>query len=138
MGIISEKAAVTIIYILLYNYIIYILHVCVWYFLLGGYRDALRFRPGEQITFDPDAFIQSRPSSMRPFMEQLMQTQTFEQFVNDRLDTLNAGEGFSSDQFDIEVNMAGDKWGTQSRYKDWSNHMKVYVYTNYYLLLWFA
>ena len=53
-----------------------------------------------------------------------MQTQTFEQFINDRLETLNDGEGFS-DEFDKEANMAGDKWGTQSRYREWSNHMKV-------------
>lgn len=114
----------------------------------GGYRDALRFRPGEQITFDPDAFILSRPSYMQPFLQKMLQLQIFEQFINDRsvrlpafssdsclafspfiyisprLDILNAGEGFT-DEFELEANLWADKWGTQSRYRDWSNNMKV-------------
>jgi DENN domain-containing protein 1 len=90
----------------------------------GGYRDALRFRPNEQITFDPDAFIISRPASMQPFLKKALHLQTFQQFVSDRLDMLNAGQGFS-DEFDQQVNLYGDRWGAQSRYKDWLNHMKV-------------
>ncbi|ELU17071.1 hypothetical protein CAPTEDRAFT_102631, partial [Capitella teleta] len=92
--------------------------------LIGGYRDALRFRPGEQITFDPDAFVLSRPSSMQPFLQKMLDLQIFEQFINDRLDILNAGDGFT-DLFEQEANLWADKWGTQSRYKDWSNNMKV-------------
>jgi len=93
-------------------------------FFPGGYRDALRFRPGEQITFDPDAFVLSRPANMQPFLNKALQLQTFQQFVADRLDMLNSGLGFS-DEFDVQVNLYGDKWGAQSRYKDWLNHMKV-------------
>lgn len=48
----------------------------------------------------------------------------FEQFINDRLDKLIAGEGFS-DIFDEEVNLEHDKWATQSRYKEWYGNMKV-------------
>jgi hypothetical protein len=91
--------------------------------MIGGYRDALRFRPGEQITFDPNAFLLSRPAAMQPFLQRTLQLQTFQQFVSDRLDMLNSGAGFS-DEFDTEVNMYGDQWGTQSRYKDWLSHMK--------------
>ena len=61
---------------------------------------------------------------MQPFLKRVLQMQTFQQFVSDRLDMLNAGLGFS-DEFDVQVNISGDKWGTQSRYKDWLNHMKV-------------
>lgn len=61
---------------------------------------------------------------MQPFLKKILQFQTFQQFVSDRLDLLNAGEGFKDD-FDLEASLYSDKWGTQSRYKDWSNHMKV-------------
>jgi len=90
----------------------------------GGYRDALRFKPGQPITFNTDAFVQSRPPNMQPFLREVLELQTFQQFIADRLDMLNAGVGFS-DEFEIEVNMCGDVWGTQSRYKDWLSHMKV-------------
>lgn len=91
--------------------------------IIGGYRDALRFRPGEPITFDPDAFVVSRPAHMQSLLQKILQLQTFQQFVSDRLDLLNAGEGFK-DEFDIEASLYSDKWGTQSRYKDWLSHMK--------------
>jgi len=90
----------------------------------GGYRDALRFKPGQRITFNTGAFVQSRPPNMQPFLHKILELQTFQQFIADRLDMLNAGVGFSDD-FEVEVNMCGDAWGTQSRYRDWLSHMKV-------------
>lgn len=92
----------------------------------GGYRDALKFRPGELITFDPDAFLVTRPTDMQPLLRKILQLQTFQQFVSDRLDLLNAGEGFK-DEFDIEASLYSDKWGTQSRYKDWLGPVKVRI-----------
>lgn len=59
-------------------------YVFMFVYSAGGYRDALRFRPGEQITFDPDAFVLSRPSSMQPFLQKMLDLQIFEQFINDR------------------------------------------------------
>lgn len=91
--------------------------------VLGSYRDGLRFRPGEQIIFDSDAFIMSRSPSMKPFLEKLLQLQTFQQFVAERLDLLNSGQGFT-DEFEIETNSLADKWKTDSRYKDWLQNMK--------------
>ena len=93
---------------------------------VGGYRDALKFRPGEQITFDSEAFIQSRPSSMQPFLEKMLHLQIFEQFINDRLDLLNAGLGFT-DEFEREANSWADKSGSQSKYKEWLVTAKVRV-----------
>jgi len=90
----------------------------------GGYRDALRFKPGERITFNSDSYVQSRPPNMQQFLRKVLELQTFQQFIADRLDMLNAGVGFS-DEFEVEVNMCGDAWGTQSRYRDWLSHMKV-------------
>lgn len=99
-------------------------HLTSGFLISGGYRDALRFRPGEPITFDPDAFVVSRPTHMQSLLQKILQLQTFQQFVSDRLDLLNAGEGFK-DEFDIEASLYSDRWGTQSRYKDWLSHMKV-------------
>ena len=97
------------------------------FFSPGGYRDALKFRSGEQITFDPEAFINSRPSSMQPFLESMLHLQIFEQFINDRLDILNAGLGFT-DEFEVEANMLADKTGSQSKYREWLGTAKVCVY----------
>lgn len=60
--------------------------------LIGGYRDALRFRQGEQITFCRDALIQSRPPPLRPFLESMLQLQIFQQFIEERLEMLNSGQ----------------------------------------------
>ncbi|XP_021351349.1 DENN domain-containing protein 1A-like isoform X3 [Mizuhopecten yessoensis] len=91
--------------------------------LIGGYRDALRFKPGEPITFDPEAFVLSRPQSMQPFLENMLQLQIFQQFINERLDMLNCGQGFS-DIFEAEALQNADKLNTQSRYKEWLTNMK--------------
>ncbi|XP_013420108.1 DENN domain-containing protein 1A isoform X2 [Lingula anatina] len=93
--------------------------------LIGNYRDALKFRQGEQITFDPDAFVQSRSQSMQPFLEKMLQLQIFQQFINERLDLLNGGEGFS-DEFEQETNMWADRNAASSlhRYKEWLGNMK--------------
>jgi len=71
---------------------------------------------------------------MQPFLRKVLQLQTFQQFIADRLDMLNAGVGFS-DEFEVEVNMSGDVWGTQSRYRDWLNHMKVYCHVLIFLII---
>merc|ERR1719309_501170 len=69
--------------------------------LIGGYRDALRYRQGEKITFSEDAFIMSRSTSLQPFLEQMLQLQLFRQFIDERLALLNSGKGFS-DEFELE------------------------------------
>ncbi|XP_050411528.1 DENN domain-containing protein 1A isoform X2 [Patella vulgata] len=91
--------------------------------LIGGYRDALRFRHGEPITFDPDLFVVSRSQSMQRFLENMLQLQIFQQFINGRLDMLNTGYGFS-DTFEQMSMLYADKLNTQSRYKEWQNQMK--------------
>ena len=70
--------------------------------LIGGYRDALRFRQGEKITFSEEAFILSRSATVQPFLEQMLQLQIFRQFVEERLHMLNTGEGFT-DEFEMEA-----------------------------------
>ncbi|XP_078324597.1 uncharacterized protein LOC111125891 isoform X6 [Crassostrea virginica] len=91
--------------------------------LIGGYRDALKFHPGEEITFNPEAFVQSRPETMQPFLEKILHLQIFQEFINERLDMLNCGEGFT-DIFEREAMTRADKLNTQSRYKDWLHNVK--------------
>eukprot|EP00117_Sycon_ciliatum_P020443 scpid18653/ scgid18214/ DENN domain-containing protein 1A; Connecdenn len=62
-------------------------------YLIGGYRDALRFREGEQIKFDAMAFIDSRPKQMQPFLQKVLHLQQFQQFMMERLHRLNQGQG---------------------------------------------
>ncbi|GAB1607797.1 DENN domain-containing protein 1C-like isoform X7 [Argonauta hians] len=90
---------------------------------IGGYRDALKFQPNEKITFQKDAFLLSRPSSMRPFLEDLLELQIFHEFINERLDMLNCGIGFA-DVFEREATLHADKLNAHSRYKEWLTNMK--------------
>lgn len=90
---------------------------------IGGYRDALRFQPNEKISFQKDAFLLTRPSSMRPFLEDLLELQIFHEFINERLDMLNCGIGFT-DVFEREATQHADKLNAHSRYKEWLGNMK--------------
>lgn len=47
--------------------------------LIGGYRDALKFHQGQRITFNEEAFIESRPSNMQPFLRDMLHLQIFQQ-----------------------------------------------------------
>uniref|UniRef100_A0A4W5MJ35 DENN domain containing 1A n=1 Tax=Hucho hucho TaxID=62062 RepID=A0A4W5MJ35_9TELE len=72
--------------------------------LFGCYRNALQIQPGEPITFSEEVFVTHRSSAMRQFLQNAIQLQLFKQFIDGRLDLLNAGEGFS-DVFEDEINM---------------------------------
>ena len=47
--------------------------------LIGGYRDALKLQQGQKITFSQEAFVESRPSSMQPFLKDMLHLQIFQQ-----------------------------------------------------------
>ena len=93
--------------------------------LIGGYREALNFSSREKITFDKDAFIRTRPTNMQPFLSKMLHLQIFHQFIEDRLQMLNQGEGFC-DEFEFELNMYEDKGANKlkSQYDKWSSAMK--------------
>ncbi|CAG0890425.1 unnamed protein product [Cyprideis torosa] len=93
--------------------------------LIGGYREALVFRTGQKITFDRSQFLQTRQPSMRPFLQDMLQLQIFQQFIDERLAMLNAGEGFS-DQFELEACLYSEKSsaGLKTKYTDWRETMK--------------
>lgn len=93
--------------------------------MTGGYRDSLKFRQGSPIVFDSASFIQSRPAGMRPFLERVLQLQLFVQFITERLNLLNSGQGFT-DEFENESTMMiAGRPGPGSPYIDWLADMKV-------------
>ncbi|XP_054157247.1 DENN domain-containing protein 1B-like [Oppia nitens] len=93
--------------------------------LIGAYRDALRFTPGQKISFNYEAFVSSRSPSVQTFLEKMLQLQIFRQFIEGRLEMLNNGEGFS-DEFEFEVNMYEEKstHRLKTQYKEWLGAMR--------------
>ncbi|XP_055642193.1 DENN domain-containing protein 1A isoform X4 [Toxorhynchites rutilus septentrionalis] len=90
--------------------------------LIGGYRDAVKFN--DKITFDPETFIDTRPSHLRPFLTNMLQLQIFQQFIEERLDMLNTGQGFS-DEFEVECFRYAEKSGRKvKQYKDLLKNFK--------------
>ncbi|XP_045545776.1 DENN domain-containing protein 1A isoform X2 [Salmo salar] len=85
--------------------------------LFGSYRNALQIEPGEPITFSEEVFVTHRSSAMRQFLQNAIQLQLFKQFIDGRLDLLNAGEGFR-DIFEDEINM-GEYAGSDKNYHQW-------------------
>ncbi|XP_008300721.1 DENN domain-containing protein 1A-like, partial [Stegastes partitus] len=85
--------------------------------LFGSYRNALQIEPGEPITFNEETFINHRSSAMRQFLQNAIQLQLFKQFIDGRLDLLNAGEGFS-DIFEEEISM-GEYAVSDKTYHQW-------------------
>ncbi|XP_062333579.1 DENN domain-containing protein 1A isoform X2 [Osmerus eperlanus] len=85
--------------------------------LFGSYRNALQIEPGEPITFSEETFVTHRSSAMKQFLQNAIQLQLFKQFIDGRLDLLNAGEGFSDD-FEEEINM-GEYAGSDKTYHQW-------------------
>lgn len=93
--------------------------------IIGGYREALEFNDGEKITFNHDRFVATRPSSYQMFLKKMLESQMFRQFVEGRLDMLNAGQGFNDD-FEFEVNLYEERTVNRVniQYQDWLNAMK--------------
>uniref|UniRef100_A0A4W5NJN4 DENN domain containing 1A n=1 Tax=Hucho hucho TaxID=62062 RepID=A0A4W5NJN4_9TELE len=85
--------------------------------LFGSYRNALQIEPGEPITFSEEVFVTHRSSAMRQFLQNAIQLQLFKQFIDGRLDLLNASEGFR-DIFEDEINM-GEYAGSDKNYHQW-------------------
>lgn len=70
--------------------------------LIGGYRDAIKFSQGSKLSWCREVFIESRPSHLRPFLRKMLELQIFQQFIEERLEMLNTGLGFS-DEFELET-----------------------------------
>ncbi|KAM9107462.1 DENN domain-containing protein 1B isoform 4-T4 [Megaptera novaeangliae] len=91
--------------------------------LFGSYRDALRYKPGEPITFCEESFVKHRSSLMKQFLETAVNLQLFKQFIDGRLAKLNAGKGFS-DVFEEEITSGGFCGGNSRSYQQWVHTVK--------------
>ncbi|XP_064129521.1 DENN domain-containing protein 1B isoform X12 [Loxodonta africana] len=91
--------------------------------LFGSYRDALRYKPGEPITFCEESFVKHRSSLMKHFLETAVNLQLFKQFIDGRLAKLNAGRGFS-DAFEEEITSGGFCGGNPRSYQQWVHTVK--------------
>ncbi|XP_057696665.1 DENN domain-containing protein 1B isoform X1 [Corythoichthys intestinalis] len=91
--------------------------------LFGTYRDALRYKPGEPITFSEESFVSHRSSTMRNFLSMAVNLQLFKQFIDGRLAKLNAGRGFS-DVFEEEITEGGFCGSNAKSYQQWMHTVK--------------
>uniref|UniRef100_A0A4W3K6K5 DENN domain containing 1B n=1 Tax=Callorhinchus milii TaxID=7868 RepID=A0A4W3K6K5_CALMI len=78
--------------------------------LFGSYRDSLRYKPGEPITFCEESYIAHRSNTIKHFLQNAVQLQLFKQFIDGRLEKLNTGRGFS-DLFEEEITAGGYSGG---------------------------
>ncbi|XP_037977920.1 DENN domain-containing protein 1A isoform X2 [Plutella xylostella] len=98
--------------------------------LIGGYRDAIRISCGEQISFSAARLLAAAPPPRRAFLQRMLHAQIFQQFIEERLELLNSGRGFS-DEFEVECSLAagdagaggggagGGGRGVKAQYKRW-------------------
>ncbi|KAJ3599706.1 hypothetical protein NHX12_033662, partial [Muraenolepis orangiensis] len=91
--------------------------------LFGSYRDALRYKPGEPITFCEESFANHRSGTMRNFLSVAVNLQLFKQFIDGRLAKLNAGRGFT-DVFEEEITEGGFCGSNSRSYQQWMHTVK--------------
>ncbi|XP_055473735.1 DENN domain-containing protein 1C [Psammomys obesus] len=93
--------------------------------LFGGYREALVCTPGQPVTFSEEAFLAQKPGApLQAFRKRAVHLQLFKQFIETRLEKLNAGEGFS-DHFEQEiVACCGASSGALRSYQLWVESLK--------------
>ncbi|NXI40174.1 DEN1B protein, partial [Galbula dea] len=91
--------------------------------LFGSYRDALRYKPGEPISFCENSFVKHRSSTTKQFLETAVNLQLFKQFIDGRLSKLNAGRGFT-DVFEEEITAGGFCGGNSRSYQQWMHTVK--------------
>ncbi|XP_029939552.1 DENN domain-containing protein 1B isoform X2 [Salarias fasciatus] len=91
--------------------------------LFGSYRDALRYKPGEPITFCEESFVNHRSNTMKNFLSMAVNLQLFKQFIDGRLAKLNAGRGFT-DVFEEEITEGGFCRSNSRSYQQWMHTVK--------------
>lgn len=104
--------------------------------LIGGYRDAIKFSQGEKITWCRETFIESRPSHLRPFLRNMLELQIFQQFIEERLEMLNTGLGFS-DEFELETLRQHEKQRGKNFLRNVKDKVSISNYLLKYILIFF-
>nr|XP_056720616.1 DENN domain-containing protein 1C [Euleptes europaea] len=90
--------------------------------LFGSYRQALLYELGQPISFCQDSFLKHGSSSTQTFLQRATHLQLFKQFIDERLEKLNAGEDFS-DLFEQEINRSLSPGNVHS-YQLWVKNLK--------------
>lgn len=69
--------------------------------------------------------MEARPLPLQPFLRKMLELQLFQQFVDERLELLNNGLGFS-DEFEMEACNYSEKSSGKfkQQYKEWAHNMK--------------
>ncbi|XP_043835001.1 DENN domain-containing protein 1C isoform X2 [Dromiciops gliroides] len=91
--------------------------------LFGGYRDALIYSPGQPVKFSKESFLAQKPGPVQAFRQSAIHLQLFKQFIDERLERLNSGEGFS-DLFEQEITSNELGSGSLRSYQLWADNLK--------------
>ncbi|XP_069783553.1 DENN domain-containing protein 1B isoform X2 [Narcine bancroftii] len=91
--------------------------------IFGSYQDALKFNPGEPVTFCEETFLNHKPSLMKNFLQHAVHLQLFKQFIDNRLEKFNEGK-LLTDVFQEEVNLGGYSSGCSKPYQLWLQNVK--------------
>ncbi|XP_051827707.1 DENN domain-containing protein 1C isoform X2 [Antechinus flavipes] len=91
--------------------------------LFGGYRDALICSPGQPMKFKEEVFVAQKPGPLQTFRQNAIHLQLFKQFIDERLEKLSSGEGFS-DLFEQEITSNGLASGNLRSYQLWADNLK--------------
>ncbi|ESN99237.1 hypothetical protein HELRODRAFT_67031, partial [Helobdella robusta] len=76
--------------------------------IFGGYRTAFKMNEDKEIVFDSGLFLQSRPKHMKNFLQVVLQSQIFQQFIEERLNLIKAKKGYN-DAFEAEISTYDSK-----------------------------
>ncbi|XP_063150445.1 DENN domain-containing protein 1C isoform X2 [Candoia aspera] len=90
--------------------------------LFGSYREGLVCSPGKDISFCQESFLEQGSGAMQDFLQRAVHLQLFKEFINDRLEKLNAEEDFS-DLFEQEINSSLSP-GSMHSYQLWVESLK--------------
>ncbi|XP_058022102.1 DENN domain-containing protein 1C isoform X2 [Ahaetulla prasina] len=90
--------------------------------LFGSYREGLVCSLEKHISFSQENFLQQGSGAMQDFLQRAVHLQLFKEFINDRLDKLNADEDFS-DLFEQEIDISLSP-GSMHSYQLWVESLK--------------
>ncbi|XP_042250971.1 DENN domain-containing protein 1B isoform X1 [Thunnus maccoyii] len=91
--------------------------------LFGGYRDALQASAEDEMWFSEALFLDHKSPTMRQFLQSAVHLQFFKQFIDGRLDILNAGKE-PDDLFEEEILKCGTTAGKSKSYQQLVGNLK--------------
>ncbi|XP_053187558.1 DENN domain-containing protein 1B [Scomber japonicus] len=91
--------------------------------LFGGYRDSLQINGEGEMRFSEELFLDHKSPTMRQFLQSAVHLQSFKQFIDGRLDILNAGEE-PDDLFEEEIVKCETTAGKSKSYQQLVGNLK--------------